>query len=121
MTNHTPRPWTIKVIEPRFQDLRNDMEARIEAPLKLNGEGKLGMFYNVATLNFIAMKRSPYHILRDEGTANARLIAAAPDLLEACQGMVKVGKGYNEEECKQLWQQVLAAITKATTAQEATQ
>ena len=82
---HTPGPWTIKVIEPRFNELRDDMEARIEAPLKLNGEGKSGMFYNVATLSFVDMKQSRYHILRNEGVANARLIAEAPNLLEACK------------------------------------
>lgn len=76
MMKHTPEAWTVKIIEPRFHELRHDMEARIEAPLKQNGEGEPGMVYNVATLRFVAMKRSPYHILRDEGVANACRIVA---------------------------------------------
>ena len=87
---HTPGPWTVKVIEPDWE-ISGDMEARIEAPTKADGytppetrftEYSGPMMYKVATLKFVAMKRSNFVILRDEGEANARLIAAAPDLLE---------------------------------------
>lgn len=53
-------------------------------------------------------------ISRDEAKANARLIAAAPDLLEACQTMLRLAEGLdlgesNSDEVEQLRD----AITKA--------
>lgn len=66
-----------------------------------------------------------------EGRANARLIAAAPDLLEACraldaswtesfpdgpEGECRHGLGQIGDEHRALWKQARAAIAKATEA-----
>lgn len=87
----TPGPWTIRFIEPDFGQLQHDMHARIEAPFKANGEGIPGKFYEVAMLNFVAMKRNKYNILRDEGVANAELIVKAVNshntLVEALEAL----------------------------------
>ncbi len=98
----TPRPWTIRVIEPEIGQLRHDMHARIEAPFKANGEGIPGKFYEVAMLNFVAMKRNKYNILRDEGVANAELIVTAVNahdaMLHVLRELVEAlesGKGFD--------------------------
>ncbi len=86
---HTPEPWTIKVIEPNWE-ISGEMEARIEASVKADGEVLPDtqysgpMLYNIATLNFIAMKRNKFRILRNEGEANARRIVAC---VNACAGL----------------------------------
>ena len=80
--DHTPEPWTVTVIEPNW-GISGEMEVRIEAPVKADGEilpdtrYSGPMLYNIATLNFIAMKRNKFRILRDEGEANARRIVAS--------------------------------------------
>lgn len=49
----------------------------------------------------------------DEAEANARLIAAAPDLLAACKLVVACYKGTTAHEQVPAWEAVLAAIAKA--------
>jgi hypothetical protein len=52
----------------------------------------------------------------DEGTANARLIAAAPDLLAACKAIVKVWEGPRERAALDFSKTMLdarAAIARA--------
>jgi len=71
-TQHTPAPWTI------------------EKPQK----GQDGFPHNL-NINYEATQRAVYiasipgavHI--NEAEANARLIAAAPELLEACENVIK--------------------------------
>lgn len=47
----------------------------------------------------------------EEARANARLIAAAPDLLEALKAFVKAGDGH--DDFTELWPVAAAAIAKA--------
>jgi len=50
-----------------------------------------------------------------DNEANARLIAAAPDLLEACKAVVKFWDSITEEDCvNNIHVQARAAIAKAT-------
>ena len=79
---HTPEPWDIQIVEPRFDLLQNTGEVRLQAPFKVNGEGIPGKHYNVATLKFVSMKRYLYSIMRDEAIANARRIVAC---VSACK------------------------------------
>lgn len=62
MSNHTPAPWTL-------YDARNDGEDAFYVNHKHNYIGRVHL--------------APGHAA--EGSANARLIAAAPELLEAMQ------------------------------------
>jgi hypothetical protein len=69
-SKHTPGPWTLSAYYPnRVIGDRNDGEGRYVADCHCNG------------LNGAE---------QPEDAANARLIAAAPDLLEALQGMLDV-------------------------------
>ena len=49
-----------------------------------------------------------------ETDANARLIAAAPDLLAALGGMLTVAQSYQDEKGQRAVQAARAAIAKAT-------
>lgn len=56
----------------------------------------------------------------EECEANARLFAAAPDLLEACEAMIEMQRKHPEAvsaaEWRETWSKVLQAIGKATGA-----
>lgn len=72
---------------------------------------------------FLGYSGAELEVHRLNGTdpleANARLIAAAPDLLEACKALVKwceTGDGKpldSEDEMDKEWQMAVAAIAKA--------
>lgn len=74
MRRHTPGPWVLRANT-------DNQTAAIEPSKELLAEGR-GRIAHV-------YKKDPL----DEGYANQRLIAAAPDLLEALVGMVE------EDEC----------------------
>lgn len=82
MSKHTPGPW-------KFYDDSND--------------GKTNRIEIVAIGKTVARI---YHSVPAEDLPNARLIAAAPDLLEACKAALSDDQPYIEK-CK-------AAIAKAT-------
>jgi len=50
----------------------------------------------------------------DEHEANAKLIAAAPDMLESLQATLKYLECYASPEANELWSKVGEAIAKAT-------
>jgi len=95
MTKHTPGPWTM---HPRFDD---GAEVRAIAPVAWCG---------VATTVGSSGSQS---IDAAEARANARLIAAAPDLLAALERLFRWGS-WPSEEHKQDMESARAAIAKAT-------
>ena len=66
---HTPGPWTISIDRDKYDSSRDVIRVRAEED-RNHPQGPL----TVARVN---------QYLADESVANARLIAAAPDLLEA--------------------------------------
>ena len=80
MTKHTPGPWTM---HPRFDD---GAEVRALAPVAWCG---------VASTVGSSGDQS---IDADEARANARLIAAAPCLLEACERLLDGGWPHAEAD-----------------------
>lgn len=100
---HTPGPWKITDL-PWAKD---ENAIYIEAGGDLIGE--------VLT----------YGMRRADGTANALLFAAAPDLLEACKAMIEwddrerdhaVDFGERSKLCERAFDLARAAIAKATDA-----
>lgn len=92
-TQHTPGPWN-------FYDDSND--------------GKTNRIEIVAIGKTVARI---YHSVPEEDLPNARLIAAAPDLLEALQDIVKSLVDQDDEGMIEHAQQMIiarAAIAKAT-------
>ena len=97
MNKHTPGPWT-------FYDDSND--------------GKTNRIEIVAIGKTVA---HIYHSVPTEDLPNARLIAAAPDLLEALQAIVKSLADQDDEGLIEHAQQMIdarAAIAKATGEQK---
>lgn len=89
---HTPGPWKI--------DYADTITVREEAK-----NGRICSLYMLMPGNY--GRRSPREV-----EANARLIAAAPDLLDACKEFVrKVESG--EARSTRSYQQMKAAIAKA--------
>lgn len=74
MTKHTPGPWTVESTGMGYS-VRGD------------GNGHCVVFTNTASCSKAALRRS---ISKDEEeSANARLVAAAPDLLEALERITR--------------------------------
>ncbi|EKJ8513839.1 hypothetical protein ACOANU_29155 [Pseudomonas aeruginosa] len=99
MRKHTPGPWFVNGHE-RYTKY---VEARIDG----------GLIQEVAACG---PTEKP-----EQQEANARLCAAAPELLEALQGMLEVYGGQYNDDCLpksstelELIQQARAAIAKAT-------
>jgi hypothetical protein len=90
MTKHTPAPWTVKEI--------NGQEFVSAAPYE--GHPYFGCS---STIEIMSEEEYPTK------SADARLIAAAPDLLEACKNAVQGCKGMGWSVGNQLE----AAIAKA--------
>lgn len=100
LTKHTPGPWSAdfhpgEPITAAIQPGRRQDEWRINPPV---GDMSNGVSI-VASVHGPNMAR------------NARLIAAAPDLLEALQGLVAMTEGKGQTDC---WDIARAAITRAT-------
>jgi len=104
-TKHTPGPWVVCVGNAGsiFGDLNNDAH---------NGDNP----YIGEVAGIGVDKNLP------ECTANAHLIAAAPDMLSALQAALalsdktlkETGATYRTDECQAVYDQVKAAIEKAT-------
>lgn len=74
MPEHTPGPWIVTDEHPNNPTIRR------------RGEYALASTYP---------QRGPDGIAAHDADANARLIAAAPDLLAACKGLLQFIKTFN--------------------------
>lgn len=100
MTQHTPGPWTVQNLEPStigHDWVDGPNRRRIAVCSEIVGSGPHGYCQLVDT---------------DEIAANARLISAAPDLLDALKRMVDVPGG--EDGDFRAIAAARAAIAKAT-------
>lgn len=100
---HTPGPWHF------IGDSLTHRQFDIYAPNQPLGQ-------HVCTVNNLSVEKL---YTRDAGVAlaNARLIAAAPDLLAALQALIgeaDLGEIDHDEETRQLLDAARAAIAKAT-------
>lgn len=68
MSNHTPAPWTIRELQP-------DNDGEQEPSFRIEGESTLFLIVTPCSDGFVF----------GQNEANARLIAASPDLLAACE------------------------------------
>lgn len=89
-TTHTPGPWMVH--ETGFYT----------NPFKITARGKHGAVANIPHSEITTTARQ---------SANAHLIAAAPELLAVLQEAVN--KGYMWDHDPELWSQANAAIAKA--------
>lgn len=93
---HTPGPW--EIYDEEFDDRRGYQEPKIIA----NGSDS-ALVHEICTIR-IGLKETP---------ANARLIAAAPDLLAACQLALDTMSDYRNNTPADVQQFIRAAISKA--------
>ena len=119
---HTPGPWVAIFPEHRQKHEGSDItmyEVMTEKTRKQLREEGLDHYdrrhEDVANVSIVSN-----HFWRDmnddEAKANARLIAAAPELLESLQGVLKIERGTSGRIIIEGWQEevVRAAIAKAT-------
>ena len=119
---HTPGPWVAIFPEHRKKHEGADItmyEVMTEKTRKQLREEGLDHYdrrhEDVANVSIVSN-----HFWRDmnddEAKANARLIAAAPELLESLQGVLKIERGTSGRIIIEGWQEevVRAAIAKAT-------
>jgi hypothetical protein len=107
-TEHTPTPWNIQVWEyPTAKTPHNDLQICSKDQL-------------ICSLRWADGQDNPYTIQDGEAMANARLMAAAPELLEALKSLLATaefvtGGGDSYGFSKPLLEQSRAVIAKATT------
>ena len=103
-TQHTPGPWI--GAGPSFGDQFPRYTTEITTEDERYGDGH------------IQICELPFHHHDEENEANARLIAAAPDLLEALNSYLKAGFGNSTDfnSQKEAYYKAKAAIAKATGA-----
>ncbi len=96
---HTKEPWTV---ETTHYGKQNQVKLEIMSPY-----GPVAHIYNGGLWD-----RARYIMPADD---NARLIAAAPDLLAACEGAVILYTSPTMAACdaERIYQDLLAAIAKA--------
>lgn len=78
MNAHTPGPWTVGTTVSGRNYNANIIYAPTADPKTASG---------IASVNGIPMHRGVHEIENCTSLANARLIAAAPELLEACKAL----------------------------------
>ena len=93
MTKHTQGPWGIS----------NNATENREPTEWLIGCGGVGGGKVVATITNA----------HEEASANAHLIAAAPELLEACEWLMATNSYWWQEVDEELWHDIRKAIAKA--------
>jgi hypothetical protein len=110
-TKTTPGPW-----RTADQYLNHPDNARVDILAAPKSDIHSGTKVAEATYS---PRSSAYHVdNREEAEANARLIAAAPDLLKALNAML-THMGMDEDDCNKLtFDQARAAISKATGEQK---
>ena len=101
--SHTPGPWEAIPAKNEYG----------EPTISIRGDGQF-----IATMNTVSIDGAEFS-LPPEGAANARLIAAAPDLLAACKALlnfarsVRPGGGVLAGE-EMMFREAAAAIARAT-------
>lgn len=92
-TKHTPGPWKVSLGITEYETICTLCPTPSWKPMRIDG---------------------PRPILSDETEHNARMIAAAPELLELCERMIEVIE-YNDHKLNvsDLKADILAAIAKA--------
>jgi hypothetical protein len=112
-TEHTPAPWRVEVWEyPTATKPHNDLQICSKDQL-------------LCTLRWADGQDNPYTVQDGEARANAQLMAAAPELLEALRnilGTAEVVDAGNKNQfgknchgfAPEVFEQTRAAITKAT-------
>lgn len=106
-TEHTKGPWWL-------EDFPRDGEVPDGAHFAaiLGKTSDTGLDFIIAD---VRGKPYGYYACAGEGEANARLIAAAPDLLEACKAVVREMKGrVHSSQCLAAVRLCDLAIAKAT-------
>jgi hypothetical protein len=88
-TEHTPGPWTVTDV---YYSWSGEPLRQIEAETVMIAE---------------------VYADCDEGMKNARLIAAAPELLEACRATITYLETRSDVDSNKLWGQVSAAVREA--------
>ena len=100
MSKHTPGPWI--GAGPSF----GDPLPRYTTEIVTEREDEDGAATSICEL--------PFHHHDDENEANARLIAAAPELLEALKEIVDAADGAGWEQLDPSFKKARAAIARAT-------
>lgn len=116
MAEHTPGPWTYDDAPGRGLQIYGNPGPMKGGPWSPTGGGPVGVWGLVESPAPITIGYERWVQFEPEGwsemqKANARLIAAAPDLLEACKTIVQLGKSrYHDLGIDRM---VEAAIAKA--------
>ena len=114
-TKHTPGPWAVIDGKTPVEEHRSESGDGLAETLFIDGErGPVAEM----TLSYVPLRQEFYR-LSDNARADARLIAAAPDLLEALQALIPwAAKGAEGHQNHMIGERTIrnaqSAIDKAT-------
>ena len=107
MNKHTPGPWNTTLRAAPVEDGNDD---ELEIAISGSNPDQRTIAATFKTDGFTVDGYEMEGCSLEEAQANARLIAAAPDLLEALKQFLAWGEG---KDCEYPFQQARAAISKA--------
>jgi hypothetical protein len=115
-TKHTPGPWEIEEREHSRRQVIRTKQGVITELINYGHAGGINAVCFIEELSLIAAAPDLLEACREaleELRANARLIAAAPDLLEACRAIAALMDGQGRRNLPLVSGMARAAIAKA--------